>query len=195
VNAKDASKGRFGLGFGADRPLGAMAALSALTELRSASGPRLAAETLLGKAFEALESGDLERVSRYVDHAARLDYDELEECHMGAWVAHQMLYDEVTDALDDSDPGDTRWLDSALTVLEGLTGVAAADLAAALRDIAADYELTPAESKRIRRLPQPPHEEDAFGLARDATPEQRAVVIRALLDATLAFHLAHHHSG
>ncbi len=107
------------------------------------------AENLLVKAMRALRAGDQERATALVRRAVALPFDDHEGARPGAMAAQTLLFGALVDALEDYDEGDERWLDPALTLL-GSDEAARVDLRRALAAIAQDYDISPAERRRIR---------------------------------------------
>lgn len=109
-----------------------------------------AAQNLLTKAIRALDAGDADRAARFVDHAARLPFDEHERRAPAGMEAHMRLFMAVTDAMETSAEDDSRWLDAALQLLTTWDEWAQGEICDILADILHDYELLPRERARIR---------------------------------------------
>lgn len=115
----------------------------------SIAGQR-AASNLLVKASRALDNGDSERARAYVDRAVRLPYDRHEESRPAAMEAHMALFCLVTDALEDSEEEDSRWLDAALTVLAAADEAGRRTMRDVLTAIDHDYHLSRTERASLR---------------------------------------------
>jgi hypothetical protein len=133
-----------------DRPFGALEAMSGRTMQALSLAGQQAAENLLAKARRALDNDDLDRARVFADRAARLAFDEHEGVAPAALAVHMELFCVVTDALEESEPDDSRWLDAALAVLSGADEPAACDLRDVLVAINDDYSLNPLEHARMR---------------------------------------------
>ena len=88
-----------------DIPLRSTAALSPISRAQMD-----AATNLLDKALRALDDGDEDRARRFVERAVALPYDEHEETHPAAMMAHQQLF---TPSPTPSSNGGDEWLDAA----------------------------------------------------------------------------------
>ena len=108
-----------------------------------------AATNLLDKAVRALDDGDDARARRFVDRAVALPWDEHEKVHPAAMMAHQQLFDAVTDALE---AGGDEWLDAVTDTLASAPEEARYSLRDALTAMLHAYELTGADQRRLRRL-------------------------------------------
>lgn len=135
-----------------DRGLGDLVVRSSLQSLQEASVVPRAADNLLGKAVRALDSGDTVRAQRFVDRAMRLPRDEMAEADAALASAHQRLYDLLTDAIEDSRPGDVGWLDAVEATLPRCNADPRVDLLEAVHSIATEYEFDRDEMRRIRRI-------------------------------------------
>jgi hypothetical protein len=134
-----------------DAPLGIARFASNETAQPFSEAGQEAALNLLNKALDALEHGDRVRATRLVERAARLPFDDHEEVRPGWFQAHMLLFDAVSDAAEEAEPGDARWLDAALGATEGAGDDGLADMLDVLRTIDHDYGVPPRESRRIRR--------------------------------------------
>ena len=141
IRQQMAQEANRGLG---DIPMRATAALSPISLAQQE-----AATNLLDKALRALGDGDEDRARRFVERAAALPYDEHEETHPAASMAHQQLFDAVTDALED---GGDEWLDAASGAFASAPEQAKYCMRDVLEGVLQDYELSDAEQKRLRRL-------------------------------------------
>ena len=125
----------------------ALGALRAAEEHRDADherAVRLAADTLLDKAFR--RQGDEAR--RLVDRALRLTVSESEPGGAGTLAVHLYVWDAIREAaLDGRHDG---WLDRAEAV--ELDGAARTEWLAALRALAAEGEIDQPDQRRIRAL-------------------------------------------
>lgn len=161
-----------------DIPLRATAALAPISQAQMD-----AAANLLNKALAALEVGDEARARRFVDRAVTLPWDEHEETHPAAMMAHQQMYDAVTDALEH---GGVEWLDAATDTMPSAPEEARYCLRDALTATLSAYELTDDEKRRVRRLTQgiPPRAElpDL-----DFSPEQLAAAIVDVLNGVTQY--------
>jgi hypothetical protein len=111
-----------------------------------------AADNLLHKAALALDAGDCERAEHYVGLAVRIPFDEHEVTWPSHWAGRMMMFRDITDALEASEPGDARWLEGALQVYEGLGHYAGAQIRSCLRAARQDWKLVPRESRRIKEF-------------------------------------------
>lgn len=134
----------------AGRPLGDTEKVTGRTLQPFSFAGQEAAENLLTKARRALATGDPDRARKHIDRAARLPFDDHEQAAPAAFMVHQELFEEIIDALEVSEPGDRRWLDAALEVLETADEPARHDLRDVLAAIDQDYRLEPAEQARLR---------------------------------------------
>jgi hypothetical protein len=134
----------------ADRPFGDVEAASGRALQSFSMAGQRAAENLLVKARAALDHHDTSRAEALVDRAARLPFDEHEGAAPAALAVHLDLFCAVTDAAEQADADDSRWLDAALHVLSNAAAPAACDLRDVLVAIDQDYVLSPTERRRIR---------------------------------------------
>lgn len=109
---------------------------------------RKGARNLIAKAVEAMES-DPDTARGYVTRAARLPFDEHEECHPAAAAALLEVFLAVVDVMQASEG--EEWLDAALATLDSADDATRGELRHVLADIAQDYELTGAERRRLKR--------------------------------------------
>jgi hypothetical protein len=138
------------LGERANRPFGDVESLSGRTLQPFSFAGQRAAENLLIKARRALDDHEMDRARVLVDRAVRLPFDEHEGAAPAALAVHMDLFCAVTDALDEAEADDSRWLDAALTVLVAADEPTACDLRDVLVAIDHDYSLSPPEHRRIR---------------------------------------------
>ncbi|KRE42766.1 hypothetical protein [Knoellia sp. Soil729] len=106
-------------------------------------------------------------------------------------AATQLIYDAVTDDVEDSAEGDNWWLDVALTALESATGAGKISLASTLHEIPKVYFVSAEAEHLIRdRVPAAPLDPE-FDLTLESTPTEQAPVVRELLDTFVAYGIAH----
>lgn len=134
----------------ADRPFGDVEWISGRVMQPFSIASQQAASNLLGKAFQALNDGNLDRARAMVGRAVRLPYDEHERAAPAAMAVHMELFSVVTDALESADHDDPRWLDAALEALATADERARFDLRDVLSAIDQDFSLTKGEHSRIR---------------------------------------------
>lgn len=112
------------------------------------------AEALVSKAYVKLGAGKPHLAQELAARAAALDYDEHQQCRPGYWAAHMMLFNAVTDALEEAAEDEPSWLYAALEVLGAGDSLSLSVGARAMRDVLADvaddYEVTAAEKTVIR---------------------------------------------
>ena len=85
-----------------------------------------------------------------MDRAVALNYDEHEQAAPAAFAASMMLFHAVTDALEVSHEGDSRWLDAAVEVMSAAGGWAQSEMRHTLLVVRQDYAIEPRESRTIR---------------------------------------------
>lgn len=124
---------------------------SARLRQRLSQGSGTACANLLSKAIVALDHGDPEAADRYLRRAASKPFDHHEGVWPVLWEAHMLLHGLVTDTLEQSEYGDSRWLDVSLAVLDGAPASAQDEMLRVLRAIASDYEVEKSELARIAR--------------------------------------------
>lgn len=170
-----AEESKRGLG---DIPLRPTAALAPISRAQME-----AATNLLDKALRALDTDDEARARRFVERAVALPWDEHEQMHPAAMMAHQQMYDIVTDALEQ---GGDEWLAAATDTLHAAGEEARYCLRDTLVAVLNAYELTPAEERRARLLIKdvPPRAElpDL-----DLPPEELTTAILDVLDGVVMF--------
>lgn len=171
----------------ADRPLGDALLASGRTLAPFSQALGLGAENLLVKAIDALEAQDEDRATALVRRAVGLPFDEHEEVVPAAAAAHLMLFNLVTDVMEDSPDDDERWLDAALGILSDSDGPARLDVRDVLVAIAQDYDLTQNERRRltagIRGVEPGPELIDR----KDLPPEEFEVRVAAIVRACRAY--------
>ncbi len=161
-----------------DIPLRATAALAPFSRAEMA-----AATNLLDKALRALDDGDEARARRFVDRAVALPYDEHEQVHPAAMTAHQLLFEAVTDAIDD---GGDEWLDAVIDTLASAPEEARYCLRDVLTAVLQDYELSAGDQRRLRRLIRDvPERAELQDL--DLPPEQMATAVLDVLEGVVHF--------
>lgn len=133
-----------------DRPLGDAQLASGRTLQPISRGLHDAAINLLTKAARCLAAGDRADALRFVDRAVALPFDDHEECSPAAAAGQQLVYNAVTDAVEESPSDDPTWLDAALAALAGAGLEGGAVLKEVLRDILPVYDLTDRERRRLR---------------------------------------------
>ncbi len=167
----------------ADRPLGDAQLASGRTLAPFSRALGLGAENLLVKAVDALEAQDDDRATALVRRAVGLPFDEHEEVAPAAAAAHLMLFNLVTDVMEDSPDDDERWLDAALGVIDGPVQTARLDMRDVLTAIAQDYDLTRSERRRlqsgIRDVKPAPELIDLVDLTRDELAERVMAILGA----------------
>ena len=109
----------------------------------------LAAENLQEKALTALARGDEERTTRLLARMAELPVEPQLEMRPALWVAHQTLFMDITDALEDCAEGDESWLEPVLRTLDTTSPFGRRVLAGVLASILQDYPVTPRERRRV----------------------------------------------
>ncbi|EWT07716.1 hypothetical protein N864_01050 [Intrasporangium chromatireducens Q5-1] len=178
-----------------NRGFGDILAVSGQTESRAASGLHAGAENLVTKALRALEEGDEERAVRYTSQASRLPWDAHEEVWPGALATHFALFEELSEAMEDAEDGDTRWIDDAVTVLGEVSGEPREHLARTLGIFGRDatIDLSSAEAKKIHRAVGRDPLDVEFGTDPTETPEQLLPRMLDLLRVTNRYHLVHVH--
>jgi hypothetical protein len=101
------------LGYLSERPNGPFGDVESVSgrtlQPFSFAGQR-AAENLLIKARRALDNNDVDRARAFVDRAVRLPFDEHEGAAPAALAVHMDLFCVVTDALEQAEADDSRWL-------------------------------------------------------------------------------------
>lgn len=149
------------------------------------------AENLLEKAVRAVRAGDEGRATALIERACRMPWDDGHEMFPGPWAAHMMLFVAITDALEVSGEDEEHWLDAALPLLDG-EPVVHRQVAGTLWEVTRGGELafgepTPHELSRIRAaIDEQPLEVD-LGLTAESDVAARADMVRATLDAFIAY--------
>jgi hypothetical protein len=168
------------LGARASGPFGDVASCSGRTLQRFSFAAQRGAENLLTKARLALDDQDVGRAEAYVDQAVRMPLDEQEQAHPAALAVHMELFCAVTDALEQAEQGDSRWLDAALGVLSDVPEAAACDLRDVLVSIDHDYALSRSEHRRLGAAIAAIPDRDELRDLELTTPELREHVMAIL---------------
>jgi hypothetical protein len=108
-----------------------------------------AADNLLVKADRVLAEGDLERSAHLIRRAATLNYDDHEGTAPAAFAVSMMLFNAVTDALERSDEGDSRWLDAAVEAMSTASGWGHSEMGRVLAVVRQDYVIESSERRAI----------------------------------------------
>ncbi|MGH3366207.1 MAG: hypothetical protein ACRDOY_03295 [Nocardioidaceae bacterium] len=133
----------------ADRPFGNVELMSGRALAPFSSAGLTAADNVMAKADRALAGGDLERAGHFIDRAAALNYDEHEKTAPAAFAASMMLFRAVTDALQRSREGDSRWLEAAVQALSSAGGWGQSEMRHLLLVVCQDYGVEPGERRTI----------------------------------------------
>jgi hypothetical protein len=161
-----------------DIPLRATAALSpfSLAQMQGATN-------LLDKALRALDEGDETRARRFVERAVALPFDEHEQVHPGAMMAHQRMFVAVTDALES---GGDEWLYAVFDTFASPPEQARYCLRDVLTAVLQDYELSAGDQRRLRGLiADVPERAELAEL--DLPPEQMATAVLDVLEGVIHF--------
>ena len=98
-------------------------------------------------------------------------------------MAHQQLFDAVTDALED---GGDEWLDAVTDTFASAPEEARYSLRDVLTAVLQDYELSDADQRRLRRLIRGvPERAELPDL--DLPPEQMATAVLEVLEGVIHF--------
>lgn len=111
---------------------------------------QMGATNLLMKAVAAIEVGDRDRSTQLVARALALPFDSFEQCVPAVVAAEMLLFNLMTDELEDSD--DEGWLDAAVDVLDEVSEAAATDVKHILALIGDEYLLNRYEARRVRQV-------------------------------------------
>lgn len=133
----------------AEHPFGDLEYVSGRTRAPFSRALLAAADNLLAKADRALTNGDPDRGRHFINRAAALDYDEHERTAPAAFAATMMLTTAVTDALERSREGDSRWLDAAVETMSSTDGWGQSEMRHTLLAIRQDYIIEPGERDTI----------------------------------------------
>lgn len=173
----------------ADQPFGDVELVSGRTLAPFSRAVLTAADNLLAKADRALTDGDLQRAGHFIDRAAALNYDEHEQTAPAAYAAGMMLFTAVTDTLERSREGDSRWLDAAVEALSSCDGWGQSEMRHTLLVVRQDYIIEPSESRTIGVVvAQVPERAEL----RDATlaPKELAVAVTSVLQVLQTYRAA-----
>ncbi|HJQ07007.1 MAG TPA: hypothetical protein VJ872_16280 [Nocardioides sp.] len=144
------------------------------------------ASNLLGKAVRAVQGGDREKARRYVERAARLPFDGHEEELPLAGEAHMMLFNLITDELEESDAGDSAWLHAAVEVLVSSDEAVRCEVRDVLTIVEKEYELTRPERLTLRAaIADVPARPELRELAVDG--DELVEIALSLIDGCLAY--------
>lgn len=138
-----------------DRPFGNTDRISGQTLQPFSFGLGEGARNLLTKAVLAVRHDETERATHYLNQALALPYDEHEESLPAAVTADQLLYDVLSDAVEESSEDEDLFLRAALTVLDQAPPDARPDWAHAMVVMAGAYRLPPEEDRRLRAATKP----------------------------------------
>ena len=127
-----------------NRPYAPTAALAPISE-----GLQTAASNLVEKARRALEP-DPARARRFIERAVRVPFDDHEEVYPGVVAAHFSLYMALSDAVDELEVHDRRWVAAALEVYRSTNEVGREELADALAVLVAEGVGTARMRQEIR---------------------------------------------
>lgn len=147
------------------------------------------ATNLLLRAMTHLAGGDEAKAEPFIRRVAAMPGTTGSRYDPGAHAATMLVYNEVSDELEESDAGDTTWWDVALDVLAEVDGYGKAELASALhgfvlqRDL---LDLSRAETTRMTQAAGDAPLEADLGDGSDATADHRYVVIDSLVRTALA---------
>lgn len=147
------------------------------------------AENLLRKAHRALHDGDRERAAAYVARAVSLPWDEHEDMMPAAGAATMLIFNAVTDVVEDMPEGDESWLDAAIAVLEQSGDATRFAVRDVLREIDNEYRLPGRERRRLRAaIRDIPERSELLDL--DLAPEELQHEVLATLEAVVAYEAA-----
>jgi hypothetical protein len=148
------------------------------------------AENLLIKALRNLSQGDDANAVRLVERACRLPYDAHEDAHPAGLAAHMILFEIITDEMEEADEHDSRWLGAALSLLHEIGEDERIELGHVLQAIRQDYSLERREAMRLdaalRDMPETPELRDRGDLG----PEILTPVVLGILQTVLAYNNA-----
>ena len=135
------------------------------------------ATNLLLKAADAIWRDDAVRADRLIARACSLP-PHPDDGPPAMRAATQMIYDAVTDDVEDSLEGDNWWLDVSLTALDSATGAGKISLASTLHEIPKVYFVSAEAERLIRdRVPAAPLDPE-FDLTPESTLTEQAPVVR-----------------
>jgi hypothetical protein len=173
----------------AEHPFGEVAFVSNQTRAAFSRALLAAADNLLAKADRSLTKVDPDRARHFIDRAAALNYDEHERTAPAAFAARMMLFTAVTDALERSREGDSRWLDAAVEALSSADGWGQSEMRHTLLAIRQDYIIEPGERDTIGiAVAQVPERVEL----RDATPQpiELAMAVTSVLQTLQSYRAA-----
>lgn len=128
---------------------------SGTPEQEASWAQHVAAQNLLDKVAMALEGGDEARARRLAERAARLPFDEHEECWPGATVAAQSFFEEVSDMVEAWPGDDAGWIDvlaESLPTVDGWVQQELEHVIGVLSHDAGVLSVTEREAAALRRL-------------------------------------------
>lgn len=165
---------------------------AALSELSQAA--RDAAENLLNKAIDRLETGDEERAERFISRAAAIPFDEHERIWPGPMIADQMLHSLLCDFAEDwadaqeypEDFESVEWLHECIAGivddLDTREGAALRDMVETMAADAPVLRIHPLEVRglvaAVKNLPDPAHADRGLELPHDTDAQRRVDVTR-----------------
>ena len=155
---------------------------------RDPGSPPLPADValeLLTAARHDLAAGRTEAALRAVNRALRLPWDHLVDADTAVNEAHLMFHCAVTDALEESEVGDSAWLQAVEIVLATCGEHARNESLRTLRLIDRDYGVDDWDRQRIRRRLAPGGGQvagidDSPARTSHAEPERRQMVLELL---------------
>ena len=166
----------------------------ALAEM--SEGYRVAAGNLLAKAVDRILRG-ADGADRLIARAVAIPFDEHDECWPGPTMAGQLLFEWLSDVAEEwaeaqeypEDDESVYWLHEDIPRIgDGLDADEVALLKGTVETLASDGELLGISGPEIRgldaiarKLPGPGLQEHARSLTREATEEQRELVLRRYL--------------
>jgi hypothetical protein len=173
----------------ADQPFGNVEFMSGRTLAPFSRAGLTAADNLLTKADRALADGDPERAGHFIDRAAALNYDDHEQTTPAAFAASMMLFSAVTDSLERSREGNSRWLEAAVIALSSTGGWGQSEMRHTLLVVRQDYVVEPGESRIIEDAVAKVPERAAL---RDATlsPAELAEAVTSVLQILQTYRTA-----
>ena len=126
-------------------------------------------------------AGDEAPARQFVERAVALPFDEHEQVHPAMMMAHQRLFEAVTDALK-SGGGD--WLAAAADTFASAPKGARYCLRDVLTSVLQDYDISNGEPRRLRRLiSDVPHRAELPDL--DLPPEQMVTAFLDVLEGVI----------
>lgn len=171
-----------------DRPRGLDGARRASGRSHNAefSAAMTGATNLLLKAADAIWRDDANRADGLIARACTLP-PQPDDGHPAVRAATQLIYDAVTDDVEDSTEGDNWWLEVALTALDSATGAGKISLASTMHEIPKVYFVS-AEAESVIRNSVPAAPQDPeFDLTPESTPTELSPVVRQLMETFVAY--------